>query len=248
MVIVYFSGTGNSKFIAEKFAEKMKIESYSIEENIDFESIFNKTDTIAVCYPIYGSCVPFIMREFVKRYIQFFESKKLIIFCTQMLFSGDGTRAFARLIDNCDERVIYTEHFKMPNNICNFALFPMTEKEKIKKPLKALEKLDVVCSDIQKGIVKRRGWNVFSTLLGKTQNIAYPKMEKQAKSSFNTDDTCIGCGLCVDNCPMNNLELVDGKVKQKGNCMLCYRCVNMCPKQSCTVYFRKKPKKQYKGI
>lgn len=77
MVIVYFSGTGNSKFIAEKFAEKMKIESYSIEENIDFESIFNKTDTIAVCYPIYGSCVPLIMREFVKRYIQFFESKKI---------------------------------------------------------------------------------------------------------------------------------------------------------------------------
>ena len=108
----------------------------------------------------------------------------------------------------------------MPNNICNFALFPMTEKERTKKPLKALEKLDRVCSDIQKGIVKKRGWSVFSGMLGKSQNIAYPKMEAKVKASFLTDDTCAGCGLSV----------------------------NICPKQSCTVYFRKKPKKQYKGI
>lgn len=248
MVIVYFSGTGNSKYIAEKFADRMQIEAHSIEENIDFGQIFDKVDTIAVCYPIYGSCVPLIMREFVKKNMQFFERKKLIIFCTQMLFSGDGAKAFTRLIPNCDGRVRYAEHFKMPNNICNFALFPMTEKEKTKKPLRALEKLDKVCSDIQKGVVKKRGWNAFSNILGKTQNIAYPKMEAKARASFRTDDSCIGCGLCVKKCPMHNLELVNGKVKQNGNCTLCYRCVNICPKQSCTVYFTKKPKKQYKGI
>lgn len=161
MVIVYFSGTGNSKYIAENFASRMQIKAHSIEENINFEELFNKVDTIAVCYPIYGSCVPRIMREFVQKHMRFFESKKLIIFCTQMLFSGDGAKAFARLIPNCNERVLYAEHFKMPNNICNFALFPMTEKEKTKKPLRALKKLDKVCSDIQNGIVKKRGLEYF---------------------------------------------------------------------------------------
>lgn len=34
-----------------------------------------------------------------------------------MLFSGDGAKAFARLIPNCDGRVRYAEHFKMPNNL-----------------------------------------------------------------------------------------------------------------------------------
>ena len=75
MVIIYFSGTGNSKYIAEKFADRMRIEAHSIEENIDFENILDKVDTIAVCYPIYGSCVPLIMREFVKKYMRFFETK-----------------------------------------------------------------------------------------------------------------------------------------------------------------------------
>lgn len=248
MVIVYFSGTGNSKYIAEQFAERMNIKAYSIEQDLDFEMLFTKEDTIAVCYPVYGSCVPRIMREFVEKYKSFFGTRKLIIFCTQMLFSGDGARAFARLLPGCDERVIYAEHFLMPNNICNFFLFPITEKEAIKKPKKAIKKLELVCSDIQKGIVKKRGWHIFSTLLGKTQNIAYPKMEMKGRSSFRTDESCIVCGLCAKNCPTHNLEIVNGKVVQKSNCTLCYRCVNLCPKRSCTVYLHRKPKKQYKGI
>ena len=113
-------------------------------------------------------------------------------------------------------------------NLYNYSIdfvVGLTRKNKI---YPKIEKLDKVCSDIQKGIVKKRGWNTFSNILGKTQNI--------------------WCGLCVNKCPMHNLELVNGKVKQNGNCTLCYRCVNICPKQSCTVYFTKKPKKQYKGI
>lgn len=47
---------------------------------------------------------------------------------------------------------------------------------------------------------------------------------------------------------MNNLEIIDGKVVQKDNCTICYRCVNICPQKAATVYFRAKPKKQYEGI
>lgn len=248
MVMVYFSGTGNSKYIAEKFAKRMKIKAYSIEQDLDFGRLFAKEDIIAVCYPIYGSSVPRIMREFVETYKKYLQTKKLIIFCTQMLFSGDGARAFSRLLPGCDQRVIYAEHFLMPNNICNFFLFPVTEKERIKKPKKALKKLYRACSDIEKGIVKKRGWNFFSTLLGKTQNIAYPKIERKGRSSFRTDQSCVACGLCVKNCPTHNLKIVSGRVVQKNNCTLCYRCVNLCPRQSCTVFLHKKPKKQYRGV
>lgn len=247
MLIIYFSGTGNSEYIAKQFSKKMNAECHSIEENISFKELFQLTDTVAVVYPIYGSCVPRIMREFVKVYLDEFKNKKLIIFCTQMLFSGDGARAFARLIPDSDKHVIYAEHFKMPNNICN-SFLPMTKKELIAKPLKANKKLDKVCADIKKGVIKRRGWNVVSMLLGKTQNIAYPTMEEKARHDFKADHTCILCGLCVKACPMHNLEIADGVLNQKDNCTVCYRCVNICPKQAATVYFKSKPRKQYKGL
>lgn len=248
MIVIYFSGTGNSKWLAEEFAKRMDIEAYSIEQDVDFDSLLSRVNTIAVCYPVYGSCVPRIMREFAERYKQCFETRKLIIFCTQMMCSGDGAKAFARLVPGCDPRVIYAEHFSMPNNICNFFLFPIRERERIKKTERALRKLDRVCSDLHSGIVKRRGWSPVSVLLGKTQNIASPRLEAQGLSSFRTDESCTGCGACVKHCPTRNLELVHGTVLQKDRCTLCYRCVNLCPTQSCTVFFlHKKPKRQYKG-
>ena len=89
MVIVYFSGTGNSAYLAKLFARQMECECYSIEEAIDFEAVFQKQDIIAICYPIYGSCVPKIMRDFAAKHRSLLEQKKLIIFCSQMMFSGD---------------------------------------------------------------------------------------------------------------------------------------------------------------
>lgn len=40
---------------------------------------------------------------------------------------------------------------------------------------------------------------------------------------------CIGCGLCVQDCPMRNLSLADGKAKVRGNCMECGHCFAVCP-------------------
>lgn len=54
LLVLYFSGTGNSKFIARQFAAKMGAECHSIEEKTDFKKLFDQVDTVAVVYPIYG--------------------------------------------------------------------------------------------------------------------------------------------------------------------------------------------------
>lgn len=54
------------KNFIKQFSKRMDCDCYSIEEKIDFKSILNNTDKIAVVYPIYGSCVPRIMGEFVE--------------------------------------------------------------------------------------------------------------------------------------------------------------------------------------
>ena len=84
MIMLYFSGTGNSKYISELFCKINNAKSYSIEENIDFENIINSEEIIGFCYPIYGSRVPRIMREFVMKNKEYFKNKKVIIFCTQL--------------------------------------------------------------------------------------------------------------------------------------------------------------------
>jgi len=42
--------------------------------------------------------------------------------------------------------------------------------------------------------------------------------------------TCIGCGACVDTCPVSALEMNGDKVKvDEGTCIDCGACVGACP-------------------
>ncbi len=248
MVVIYFSGTGNSRFVAERLAEKMGAACHSIEEELDFSDLLAGVETVAVCYPIYGGCVPRLMREFAARHRDVLSGKRLVILCTQMMFSGDGAKAFARLLPGCEERVIYAEHISMPNNMCNVPILPVREAERRRKIRQAETRLDVICEHLRAGKVKRRGWGRFSALLGKSQSAHFPETEEKNRGSFTADGDCTGCGLCVAACPMGNLVRMEtGKIQQRNNCMLCYRCVNLCPRQAATVLLHNKPKRQYRG-
>ena len=42
-------------------------------------------------------------------------------------------------------------------------------------------------------------------------------------------DHCTGCGLCVRQCPMGALSLVEGRPQVAGRCIRCTACVRHCP-------------------
>jgi ferredoxin len=243
MIIFYFSGTGNSRYIAEIFAKNMECACHSIEEEIDFVELIKPAETVAFSYPIYMSRVPRIMREFVQKYKSELEEKKLVIFCTQQILSGDGARALSALLPK--NRVIYAEHIFMSSNI-----FPVaTNAERIKnKALKAERKMQKVCEDIKKGKVHKRGFSAGSRALGLIQAPLLSPAERRAESSVEATADCTNCGLCVSLCPMKNLAIKNEKITHKNNCTMCWRCVNKCPKKALIVGKTGKVKNQYKGI
>jgi ferredoxin len=248
MVIFYFSGTGNSRHIAQLFCKNTGAQIHSIEEDVDFGALIARHDTLAFCYPVYASCVPRPMREFVLRHADALRGKRTIIFCTQLLFSGDGARAMTAFLPDGAKNVTYAEHFNMPNNICNFPLFRVKNGEQNRRKLRrARRKMERVCADLENGVIRRRGFGKFSQILGKTQNLFWPAIEKRYASSARTDADCVRCGLCVRICPAGNLTLGGHGIEQHDNCVFCYRCVNACPQRAITVMFHKKPKRQYKG-
>lgn len=250
MVTIYFSGTGNTRYIAERFSEKMNAACFSIEEAVDFGEVLTTANTITVCYPIYGSCVPRIMRDFIIAHRACFEGKKLIIFCTQLMFSGDGARVFTELLDGVAMKILYAEHFNMPNNICNLRIFPVPDNKKMMRYInKAEKKLDRVCGDLSSGIVKKRGFNALSRISGYwLQRCYFVALEKKAQKDVKISAACISCGKCVKICPMQNLKQNGNRILQNGQCTLCYRCVNQCPQQAITVLLHAPVKKQYPGI
>jgi ferredoxin len=47
---------------------------------------------------------------------------------------------------------------------------------------------------------------------------------------------CIGCGICVEKCPIEAISLIDGKVHDdKNRCIGCGICVHHCPENARTI-------------
>ena len=258
MLTLYFSGTGNTKYIANLFSHKMNAKCISIEADTDFAAEIKEHDTIAFCYPIYNSRVPRIMREFAHNYTNELTGKKVIIFVTQQYFSGDGARVFTDLFDKGAIEIIYAEHFNMQQNMGNTPIINLlwkpTEKSKQKYIKKSEAKMNTVCDNIKNNKVKKRGFSEGAKLLGYIQGKPWQKdtnsavstrLEKRIQHGLRIHQDCTACNKCTEICPMKNLINREGQIQHLNNCTICYRCVNSCPEKAITVYIHTKPKWQY---
>ena len=49
-------------------------------------------------------------------------------------------------------------------------------------------------------------------------------------------ETCVGCGACVDTCPVNALSMDNNKVKVNDEtCVNCGACIGNCPVEALTL-------------
>jgi len=260
MVLFYFSGTGNSEYLAKFFCREMGAVCYSIEEEVDFHKLIASNDVIGFCYPIYGSRLPRNVRQFISGHLEDLKGKKLIIFVTQWAFSGDGARVLTDLLPESHVEVIYAEHFNMPNNISNTAFLKEVSKKRMEaKIARAEARMLIACQNIKVGVVKRRGFSSFSKFLGAFQGIPWQRksssvglvagsMEAKIATSVRVDDTCTICLICMEACPVKNLSLENGRIDHNNDCIGCFRCVNVCPERAISVMSKKIPKWQYKCV
>ena len=63
--------------------------------------------------------------------------------------------------------------------------------------------------------------------------------------AFRATDACIGCGKCVELCPLNNIRLENGKPVWGKNCTHCMACICYCPKEAIEYGKKSKGKPRY---
>ena len=56
------------------------------------------------------------------------------------------------------------------------------------------------------------------------------KTHARRVKKFAANDSCIGCGTCVQICPRGNIRLDDNKPSFGSDCIGCLSCVQYCPK------------------
>ena len=252
LLAVYFSGTGNTKYAVQRLLKGFDGSSmHSVEELLDFENAADGFDTILVAFPIYGSDMPGNMREFIEKNRAVFIGKKLITLVTQLLFSGDGGRLAYRLLrEEIDEHTA-SIHINMPTNISFPPIFAIKNGADIDEKMeKANRKIDRCAVRLKAGQSIKDGRGPLAFLVGFLgQRMWYRAFfVNHYKKKLQIDaERCTGCGLCVQNCPVNNLVFGAEQVMPQNKCILCVRCINQCPQQAITLLSKSDAYVQYKG-
>lgn len=61
-------------------------------------------------------------------------------------------------------------------------------------------------------------------------------------------ELCIGCGQCVDRCPVDAINLEDYAVVEKDLCLGCGLCASMCPENAISMHLREDREEPYDRI
>lgn len=241
IVIYYFSGTGNTWWVADKLKTKLDrdnlVKLYSIENlcGEEVEDSLKNANHIILGFPVYGSTAPKLVRDFIESFPKG-DKQSVTIFATHGLVSGDSAYHIGQLFKLKNYDLLQTRHFALANNfyVPKFKLSKLKSLDKIEKNLLKVEKqVDRLVEEINSEKTHIIGDNLFGHTLGKFQRKYIDSAIKDISGDLEIDyDTCIECGKCERICPTKNIRKVDGKYIFKNECILCLRCYSQCPKDA----------------
>ncbi len=258
---LYFSGTGNTAWVASKLEASLgrrghDVNALSIEETSvqDLGESLVNCELLIILHPACGNDLPDILKCFLEELqdkVTFPKEMKGLSIVVPGLYSADGVLATKFFFDKTSINFIGGYNVYMS---CNFDTiipgFRIASESKSRKMMqKAEEKLEMIVNKIETETTEFEKCHAVNRLLGKMQKEPNRKMMKDYEVKVNKD-LCIGCGKCIKVCPLDNFELEKTEtVKTKGNCTICLRCINQCPTYAIRFFDSKstKPYKQYKG-
>ena len=230
-MVLYYSATGNTEFIAKELAKRLNEPCVDLLTRIkekNYEPLHSETPFI-ICAPVYVCEMPRFLRAYLKQQT-FTGSREVYGIFTSGGYCGPSGVLAKALFQK--KHMIYRGHaeFKMPRKYVASDAYPMLEDAEIETRIRdSMCRLDAVAADIRAGKrLKARHVFFFETLITLPFNPIWCKYKLTAKA-FYAKESCVGCGKCERLCPLNNIQLTDGKPVWGESCSHCMACIGNCP-------------------
>ena len=227
-MIYYFSGTGNSRWVAEQIAKQTNDEVQSIPTVLKngAPATVAANERVGVVFPVYAWGVPSIVEKFCKR-LSIQPGAYAFAVCT---CGDEAGKAILRLKTVFPWQAAWS--LTMPNNY----IFGFD----VDQPELAQKKVDLTRQKLpqiaRKILEKSSGYDVHEgPSAGMKTSLIRPMFNRFAKSTraFRVTSECNACGLCARICPAEAIRLVNGRpVWVKGQCEQCTGCINRCPQRA----------------
>lgn len=244
---IFFSGTGNTKYVAKLFKERFKEDGI----NIDLIDITKKNklekdyDFYIFGGPIHAEMIPKILTDWVSKNI-LNSDKKCIIYHT---LAGDnhipGRVYLAKLLHKKGLDVVINTSIQMPNNYYHRFFKKNTDEEIIDILSNSPIRVDNIAKDFlndNRSDIKYKK-STFGFKVVYDSFLIYAK--KYAKRNFSLDKSkCINCKICEHECPTNNIWMNDNYIEFYDRCIGCEKCIHRCPTDA--ILYKNKPFDSYK--
>lgn len=236
-MIFYFSGTGNTLWVAQQLAIATNERLVAIANCFDDASFTLAPDErIGFCFPVHGWKPPRIVRQFVSRlHIANAEGH----FCYALVTCGDSVgKAIDILNDDlrqCGLTVESMFSLIMPESYVVLPFMYTDSEEREWRKLRTAERqIKTFCDDI---VQRRRGLRELTTgpvpwVLSHVIGTVFNGVLITDKP-FKVDATkCTGCTTCQHVCPVGNIAAERGKQPtwlHNHRCTACLACYHHCP-------------------
>ena len=231
-MILYFSGTGNSNYVAKRIADALGDALVNLNDRIkasDTSSV-ETGERVIIVTPTYAWRIPRVVRDWLRK--TELRGARLVWFvmtCGSEIGNADKYNR-----DLCAEKSVAcmgTAQIVMPENY--IAMFSAPQADKARQIVAQAEpSIDRAIAAIQANqpFAPTRN-NLYDRFMSGPVNPIFYKFFVKA-DAFTVSSACIGCGQCAKRCPMNNVTLKDGKPSWGKNCTHCMACICYCPKEA----------------
>ena len=232
-MILFFSGTGNSEYVAKNIGflnDDEVIDMTKYLKNNEVMNLYSDKPYVVVA-PVYISTLPVIVLDLLKK--SKLEGNRNIYFIMTCAGSGiSAAGAFVKPLAD-DLGMIYrgVEHLSMPQNYLMF--FEMKDKDENNAKMNgAIVKVPVLAEKIRNDLDFDTSKVGFMHKLSIKPVIwMFDAFFIKPKKFYATDE-CITCGICAKVCPLANITMYDGKPNWGKKCCHCTACINRCPKKA----------------
>lgn len=231
-MIFYFSGTGNSKYVATRIADALGDELFSLNARIKANdtSAVEVGGRLVIVTPTHAWRLPRVVQDWLMR-TELVGAGQVWIVMTCGSEIGNAVRYNRALCAEKGFACMGTAQIVMPENY--IAMFDAPQAAEAREIVARAEPaIDRAAACIAEGreLPPPRS-NLYDRVMSGPVNPAFYAFCVKAKA-FAASDKCVGCGQCARLCPTNNIALRSGKPVWGSSCTHCMACICYCPAEA----------------
>lgn len=240
-MIIVFSGTGNSLYVAELLSKKLGDKLVTLplaERRLEVDD-----GRLIWVFPVYSWGIPPVLRKWIDRLV-IPNGHKLKHYAVMTCGDdcGDTDSMWRTALTRRGWHGLSAYSVQMPNTYVLMKGFDVDPVElaqaKVDAAAPRTEEIAMRIDEeskrftledyfIENDIVRGRYAGIKTSLI-------YPWFKHFAMSPkpFHANDECIGCAICASTCPLENIKMEGHRPTWGKHCALCLRCYHICPRHA----------------